>query len=266
MAEVALINQMGKLKASYHDIDTLDRATRTGMFSLFERYYEAVTTAQFEQDLRGKSIAILLTDGEGNLQGFSTIEVISLDSSSGPGIALFSGDTIISHQHWGEQELSYAWCFFAGQIKKQAPSLPLYWFLIVKGHRTYRYLPAFTRRFYPRHNQVTPVELQRIIDRLASSKFGHAYDPQTGVVHFSRSRGHLRTEWIELNEDIVRKPDVAFFLEKNPGYVSGDELVCLTELSESNMRFVSRTAFIKGMNSCQDGMIFNVASLDIESS
>jgi hypothetical protein len=72
---------------------------------------------------------------------------LRFEAEGAPIMALFSGDTIISHHHWGEQELAHAWCYFAGQIKRQCPELPLYWFLIVKGHRTYRYLPAFTRRF-----------------------------------------------------------------------------------------------------------------------
>jgi hypothetical protein len=251
---------MRKLTAAYHPVASLDAATRGSMFALFERYYAAVSPAIFERDLAGKSIAILLTDDTGALQGFSTLEVIPFDTGSGPATALFSGDTIISHHHWGNQQLAHAWCFFAGQIKQQRPHLPLYWFLIVKGHRTYRYLPAFTRRYYPSYREETPPAMQRIIDRLAARKFGDAYRPDLGILHFPESRGHLRQEWAEPGDDLAQKPNVAFFLEKNPGYASGDELVCLTELCENNMRFVSRTAFLEGMDSCRHGVIFNLAS------
>ncbi|MDH4046538.1 MAG: hypothetical protein OEW68_02540 [Gammaproteobacteria bacterium] len=252
---------MSKLAAEYHSVPSLDAATRNRMFALFNRYYDAVDAAQFEQDLNGKSIAILLWDAQQELQGFSTIEVCRVDETSPECMLLYSGDTIISHEHWGEQRLAYAWCYFAGQIKKQRPETPLYWFLIVKGHRTYRYLPAFTRRFFPRHREATPAELQNIVDIVALKKFGRAYNPATGVLHFDKPRGHLRQEWSELGEEIVRKPDVQYFLKRNPGYVSGDELVCITELCDDNMRFISRTAFLEGLNSCRDGLIFDVASL-----
>ena len=36
-----------------------------------------------------------------------------------------------------------------GQIKREAPDMPLYWFLLVKGHRTFKYLPVFGRSFFP---------------------------------------------------------------------------------------------------------------------
>ena len=124
---------MANLSASYHDIDALDDAMRAAMFALFKRYYASVSMDRFIRDLEGKTIAILLRDAGGELQGFSTLEVINFETDNGPATALYSGDTIISHHHWGEQQLSYAWCYFAGQIKAEQPDVPLYWFLIVKG-------------------------------------------------------------------------------------------------------------------------------------
>lgn len=251
---------MGELVASFHGVDSLDRKTRESMFALFERYYESVSLAAFEQDLDSKTIAIILEDRQGRLQGFSTLEIIPFETGDGGAIALYSGDTIISHHHWGEQALSRAWCYFAGQVKREHPDLPLYWFLIVKGHRTYRYLPAFTRKFYPNYREATPGKLQRIMDKLATEKFGDAYRADAGILHFPESRGHLRKEWADAGTELEKKPHVAFFLRSNPAYASGDELVCLTELNEQNMRFVSRTAFLEGMNSCRDGAIFERVS------
>lgn len=253
---------MGKLVASYADIAALDDGLRRRMFAVFERYYDAVSMQHFVEDLESKTLAILLHDKDGNLQGFSTLEVIPFESDDGPCVAIYSGDTIVSHHYWGEHELASAWCYFAGQIKQQHPGIPLYWFLIVKGHRTYRYLPAFTREFYPNHRKKTPPRLQKIIDQLATEKFGDAYLPDAGLLRFPESHGHLKPKWAEVDEDLGARPHVAFFLRANPGFASGDELVCLTELCEQNMRFVSRASFIRGMNSCPDGAAFERASRD----
>ena len=253
---------MGKLSASYRDFYTLDDTLLKSMFELFEQYFDAVSLQQFLHDLENKTVIILLRDNDGNLQGFSTLEVIYFETDDGPAVAIFSGDTIIRHQHWGEHQLTDAWCYFAGQIKRQHPDVPLYWFLVVKGHRTYRLLPAFTRKFYPIYREETPPKLQKIVDQLATQKFGDAYLPAAGVLHFPKSKGHLRAEWSELSDKIKAKPHVAFFLQSNPGYATGDELVCLTELCEQNMRFVSRTAFLEGMDSCRDGAIFDRVSPD----
>lgn len=248
---------MGKLSASYFDIDALDDDLRECMFALLERYFDAVSMEHFVADLESKTLAILLHDSDDVLQGFSTLEVIHFETGDGPAIAIYSGDTIVNHRYWGEHQLTYAWCYFAGQIKQQYPDVPLYWFLLVKGHRTYRLLPAFTRKFYPNPKEKMPSKLQMIVDQLATDKFGDAYRPDTGTLNFPESHGHLRPEWAELSDEVKAKPHVAFFLQANPGFTKGDELVCLTELDQENMRFVSRTAFIRGMNSCRDGVKFD---------
>ena len=253
---------MIKLVTSYHDIDKIDIEVRNNMYAILEQYYDAVNMAQFVRDLESKTLAILLHDHEGGLQGFSTIEVIHFETDDGPAIALYSGDTIINHHCWGEHQLAAAWCYFAGQIKQQHPDVPLYWFLLVKGHRTYRLLPAFTREYYPNATTEMPLKLRNVVDQLATDKFGDAYQPDSGLLHFPESHGHLRPEWTQLSDDVKSKRHIAFFLQANPGYTSGDELVCLTELCERNMRFVSRTAFIRGMNPCPDGVASDQASPD----
>ena len=45
----------------------------------------------------------------------------------------------------------------------------------------------------------------------------------------------------------MARPETAFFLASNPGYVHGDELVCLTELSTENLRPIARRVFQKGL-------------------
>ena len=52
----------------------------------------------------------------------------------------YSGDTIVDKEHWGQQQLARAWISRIGRIKAEAPDTPLYWFLLVKGHRTFKYL------------------------------------------------------------------------------------------------------------------------------
>src|SRR3546814_8940006 len=111
---------------------------------------------------------------------------------------MYSGDTIVHQDHWGQQALAFTWIDFSGALKADAPALPLYWLLLVKGHRTYRYLRAFYRVFYPALQRETPPETKSLMDHLAAEKVGDFYSPATGVVHFPRSRGHLKAAWAEI--------------------------------------------------------------------
>lgn len=236
------------LHAHISDVDALRCDVKGSMYALFSRYYESTTEQAFLDDLRDKDHVVLLSDSAGKLQGFSTLAVLTQEHEHGARRAIFSGDTIIHHEYWGEQALAFAWIRFAGRIKAQQPQTPLDWFLIVKGHRTYRYLPVFSRCYYPAWSHPTPPETKAWMDRLATLRYGEHYDPESGVLRFPRSRGQLRDTWALVPEGDRRRPEVRFFLERNPGYVRGHELVCLTELHEDNLRPLARRLFLQGMS------------------
>jgi len=87
------------------------------------------------------------------------------------------------------------------------------------------------------------------METLARARFGDAYDASTGLVRFERSRGHLRQPWAAVRGNLQeRHAAVRFFLERNPRFHAGDEMVCLTELSAMNLRSFARRAFLRGLN------------------
>lgn len=238
---------MPKLDARIVRVETLEGRTINDMFRLYDRYYEATDFETFVFDLRRKEYVILLSDVEDTLCGFSTLVVSSHCIEGYQCRALFSGDTIIDRTHWGEQALAFTWLRFAGRVKAQAPDIPLYWFLIVKGHRTYRYLSAFSKTFFPSWTQPTPQLVQKVIDHFAGNRFGDFYDNTAGLIKFEYSRGHLRPELADVPQEDRQRPDVRFFLTRNPGYRVGHELVCLTELDANNLRPLARRIFQRGM-------------------
>jgi hypothetical protein len=237
---------MSPLTAEVYPRSSLDGSVVEAMFDLYGAYYDATSLERFSADLQDKDWVLLLHDPEGRLQGFSTLALIETELQGSRVRALFSGDTIIAHRFWGQQALAFAWLRFAGQVKAQVPELPLYWFLIVKGQRTYRYLQAFSRSYYPHWERATPDPDQALMDHLARHRFGRAYRADLGVLRFAEPQGQLKPAWAAISPDELRRPEVAFFLRRNPGYVRGDELVCLTELCADNLRPLARRLFVLG--------------------
>src|SRR5690606_31834665 len=139
-----------------HVAASLSEAIHGGMYALYERYYGETNRERFVADLVDRDRVLLLRDTGGTLQGFSTLSVYERYFLGGRVRILFSGDTVIDERHWGQQALAFAWLRLAGEIKSDNPEIPLYWFLISKGHRTYRYLSAFSRVFYPALQHETP--------------------------------------------------------------------------------------------------------------
>ena len=219
-------------RAGVERLADLTPRTIEGMYDLYGRYYEATSRQLFESDLDGQGLRgraarrrrrgrRLLDAGDpergDRRQRVCAPSIRATPSSSAP---------------TGERRRSRSpGCALPAPSRRRSRTCPLYWFLIVKGHRTYRYLSAFSIDFYPHWQTPTPPWAQSIMTGFARRRFGDAYDAERGVVSFPQSRGHLKPMWAAVEPDEAARADVAFFLRSNPGYVRGDELVCLTELS-----------------------------------
>jgi len=227
----------------------IDAGQLVEMYHLMTMHYDAVEYDCFTADLMEKDRLILLLDRENAIQGFTTFMSYRVESPSTHMLVqiLYSGDTIIDRQHWGSQALAFEWLRQAGREKAQHPKVPLFWFLISKGPRTYRYLSTFSRDYWPHHAHPPPNDISRLMHALATQRFGTYYRPEQGLVSFPSSRGQLRREFAMVDSADRRRPEVNFFLKSNPGYVHGDELVCLTELASNNLKPLSRRIFEKGL-------------------
>ncbi len=217
-----------------------------GMWDLYRRYYGGTGEELFRSDLAGKTDVVLMRDGRGKILGFSTIEVTPEEAAGRPVLVIFSGDTIVDHRYWGRNDFAFTWIRFLAEARQRYPGRPLYWLLIVKGHRTYRYLSVFSRRYYPAPDWPTPPETQALMDELAARRFGAAYERASGLVRFPDSRGHLKGEWAGVPDAALQKREVSYFLERNPGYGRGDELVCLCEVKEENMQPLTLRVYRRG--------------------
>ena len=215
------------------------------MAALYLAHYEGTSESLFCRDLAAKDEAILLYAGAA-LVGFTTLRVYPASHGGAPVRIVYSGDTIVDRQYWGQQDLAFAWIARVGELKAQAPAVPLYWFLLVKGHRTFKYLSVFGKSFHP-HWRSDRADLKALADQLAAAGFGDAYRPACGIVDFGESRGHLHPSIAEPSDEERRKDAVRFFLAKNPGYRQGHELVCLCELELANMKPLAARIFARAL-------------------
>jgi hypothetical protein len=231
------------LASSVRPVAAIAPRERDEMHALMAAHYHAVPRERFEADLAKKDEVVLLHDAHGVLRGFTTL-AWNPAGRLPEGDVLFSGDTIIDQCCWGTQELVRAFCRRAGEWRA-ASGRPLFWLLISKGHRTYLYLPLFARRFHPHPEQPEPA-WETLASRVAGSLFGSAWHAADGVVRFAESQGHLRDDLADDSREKQARPWVRFFLERNPRYDRGEELVCLTEMSGENLRRGALAAFREG--------------------
>lgn len=231
----------GKLRGHVVPAREIDVELHDRLYELFCRYYLHVDRAAFDGDQAEKDWILLLTDAADDVQGFTTMRQYDVEIHGRPVRAIFSGNTIIDRDHWGGQELVRTFGRFLANVKRRRLDVPLYWFLICSGYRTYLYLPLFYREFYPRFDRATPRFEQALIDALGELKFPGEF--RRGVVHVPAARECLRPDLAQPSPSKLHNPHVRFFVEQNPGYRRGDELVCVAEYSLENTRgLAQRTA------------------------
>lgn len=234
---------MRSLTSELRPVHEADEALRDRMFALMLTCYEGMDRVRFEEDLAGKDEIILLYNETASLQGFSTQVELEVAVGDRTVRGVFSGDTVIAPESWGSGELfrrfAQTYCTRAVAYREQSGE-ELYWFLISKGQRTYRILPTFYKRFYPRRQEETPAELQAIMHAFGEQYFGLDYDASSGVIRYSQPKDKLLPGVAEPDPTHMKQPDVRFFVERNPGWSEGHDLVCLTSLHPDNLRFPER--------------------------
>lgn len=222
----------------------LSAADRDAMFALMDVVYVGVTRNAFEHDLAAKDECIVLRTPAGGLAGFSTQRFLTVQVDAARAAPLlggstsgstwvdgvFSGDTVVHPSFWGSPALFQA--FARRYIADDGP--PHWWFLISKGHRTYRMLPTFFRRFWPNRHEPTPDAARAIMEAYAETLFPG--DLNGRVLAYRHPKDRLRPGMAGISERDLRVPDVAFFASANPGWALGHDLVCLCELTPDNLR------------------------------
>ena len=140
----------------------------------------------------------------------------------------------MSPECWNSPRLARAWIAMVHDIKTSMQEHRCYWMLLSAGFRTYRFLPVFWRVFWPRFDEVIPASMRQLRDDIAGERFGGCFNPTAGVGRFAfphRLLGRLA----EVPDSRLEDPHVAFFLSQNPGWRTGDELVCLAEIHDGNL-------------------------------
>jgi len=212
------------------------------MFLLMKNHYENMKKDKFLKDLYDKNDIFLLFEND-ELKGFSTIKKMELnienekETVNGKIVGFFSGDTIIEKGFsWGI-EFQKEWikyCLLESE-KNMKNGVKTYWFLISKGIKTYMYLPTYFKKFCPKADYTENEMEKKIKDIYAEKIYGNRYNKENGIVKNDGTNDFLRENVVVLSEKQLRNKNVQFFLEKNPSYQKGDELVCLAEISFENL-------------------------------
>ena len=209
------------------------------MLTLMNTYYQNVNKDKFAADLAEKDGVLILADAHHDIRGFTTYLTLSTVFQGAPYRILYSGDTIIEPAYWGHMALFRTFAALLKTLMRQDPQ-PVYWFLLSKGVRTYLMLPLYFKHFYPCCQNGAAEDEANLLHHLAATRFGPQWLAKDGIVRLDPPADRLRDDLALIPADKRNNPHIRFFLDKNPGYVRGDELACLAKISQDNFTGAAR--------------------------
>jgi hypothetical protein len=98
--------------------------------------------------------------------------------------------------------------------------------------------------FEPKENHDA---LKLIANEVSLKIFGKYWKADEGVVRFDSSQGELKPEWADATFQKRNSNFIRFFLEKNPGFYKGEELVCIAPISPTNLMRSAKDYILEGM-------------------
>jgi hypothetical protein len=230
-----------RLNYKIAEVANITELQKHEMFYLLESHYENMYWSDFVMDLIEKQWAILLFTFDNKLVGFSTQLLIMPEDNTefNNCLVLYSGDTIIAHDYWGSITLPVAFLQLVSMIQTAHPNKKIYWMLISKGLRTYKFLSVFLKEYYPCYCSQTPLFIKDLMRYMGSKKFGKNFNLQKGIIEADSTSQYLKE--IYQPEEKSENQVASFFYSSNPGYYKGDELLCLAEISDNNLHpFIKR--------------------------
>ncbi|MET0404845.1 MAG: hypothetical protein ABW123_20680 [Cystobacter sp.] len=211
--------------------ESLSATHRARMLALMQTCYAGVSAERFTRDLDDKQYVILLSSRRtGELVGFSTVRIAEVQLEGQTAEIIFSGDTVIHPDHWGQKELQMRFTRLLIQRKLRHPFRPLMWLLLSAGYKTYLLAVNHLPRTVPRHDWEPPRERLAFLNALSTKWFGDQFDAARGTVRFAEAHYRVREGISPIDREAAAHPDIAYFVRRNPGHVEGEELVCLAEL------------------------------------
>lgn len=221
------------------DPAALDEATVAHVDAIARRYLE-LEGDWFARRLRACDEVLLYRDTtSGRVVGTTTLDIVDLDHEGRRVRVLYTGAVVIDAEARGRgllQRAGLASVWRHGLWTTRS----VYWFCECDNFRAYRSSMGYARA-WPRRDVETPPVERRLYEALCRRLFGETWSPETGTCAPIEGRVLKRAVAQATPEVLAADPDVAYFVERNPGYLRGEALPILVPLDALNWLALGRT-------------------------
>jgi hypothetical protein len=219
------------------------------MHKVFVQYYHNANLHNFVTDMGKKTGVIILQEkNTKKIIGFSTWTELDITTNGKKSIGIFSGDTVVEKEYWGNKELQKTFVKQLLKTKIKNPQTSVFWLLISKGYKTYLLLTNNFPKHYPSHKR-NNIKLESIVDEYCEQLYADAYNKDNRLLNFGDNYQYLKDDVAEITPHMTDENlEIRHFTKLNPSWQQGTELPCVGEVSIYMMwRFMLKNVFsVKG--------------------
>lgn len=214
----------------------LSESDRDRMYGILCEHFSNVEKDVFEKDLSEKDWVVRVENVDGKIQGFSTLQRMSLPHNGHTVHAFFSGDTVLTQDVMGDATWIPVWTQHVfNEAAKLAPE-KTYWLLLTATHKTYRILPSCFHEFFPRPEVAPNPDIKNLMGKFVRLKFPADFREESGLVVLSNPIPYRHAGAVELeSEASEHHMATRYFKQINPNFLRGDFLCCFTEINPKNL-------------------------------
>jgi hypothetical protein len=220
------------IRALLRPIGELTSGEWSEVLEFGSRFFEGA----FEASLRTKHELVMLRDGAGTLVGMGAVEMFEIDGAT----IIHVGNTAFADETRGQSHVQRLGFRYFLRAKARHPLRPVYLAYTTFSWRTYLMLTRNFARSWPRRELALPEREGVLYRKIGARLLGERFEPETGLVRNLDRR--LRADIAAIPEKLANDADAQFFVARNPGYASGDAVLCLAPLDARNWWSVARRA------------------------
>jgi hypothetical protein len=225
-------NNKNKITANFRKIENVSVPQLLEMHKVFTQYYHNADLNTFVLDMGKKTGVILLEDKIKNkIIGFTTWSELKITNNGKKSIGIFSGDTVVEKEYWGNKALQKTFVKQLLKTKIKNPKTSVFWLLISKGYKTYLLLTNNFPKHYPSYKK-NNIKLESIVDEYCNKLYPDAYNGDERLLNFGDDYQYLKDDVAEITTDMTTEnPKIRHFTKLNPSWQQGTELPCVGEVS-----------------------------------
>jgi hypothetical protein len=234
MTDNARMTAQPSIRTELRPISALNQDDWEEIRGFGSRYFEGA----FDASMRAKQELVLLRAASGAIVGIGAVELFDLCIDGRRASFIHAGNAAFADETRGQSQVQKLGFRYFLRAKRRHPLRPVYLVYTTFSWRSYLMLTRNFARSWPRPGQALPRWEAAVYAELGRRLLGERYDATVGVARNLDRR--LRPDIAQIPPHLAADPDLRYFIERNPGYASGDVLLCLAPLDAGNWLAVAR--------------------------